>query len=225
LAVFGESTKSSARPLRKPGGDGVRASLETAAAALIQEEAEKLARRLQEKRSLLDPRKTHKLRINVKRLRYLLEPFEKSRQDCAAVLEELKKIQYQLGELHDGNVFAEEVAAAAEASAGRAAHSLFDLSGHGSKGTAPFWPERQGLQAIVREIQAERETLLEDFQKGWFGRKAEPLIEALEGLARSLSRRVSSGARGPAPKARSPRPPAADLQTTAGRPRLSSSRA
>jgi CHAD domain-containing protein len=63
--------------------------------------------------SIADRADTHAARISAKRLRYLLEPFEEADRKVADLVVQLTNLQDTLGEIHDSQSFAGEVAQAA----------------------------------------------------------------------------------------------------------------
>jgi CHAD domain-containing protein/CYTH domain-containing protein len=72
-----------------------------------------LARDLQEHLSHVtserDEREAHEARINAKRLRYLLEPVVKIVPGAGDIVDQLKSLQDILGDLHDAQVFGDEI--------------------------------------------------------------------------------------------------------------------
>jgi polyphosphate:AMP phosphotransferase len=110
--------------------------------------------------TLLDPRRAHKLRIRVKKARYLLEPFDGGLRGCKRALGALKELQTLLGDLHDRAVLAGEATSLAE--------------------TLPREsPAREGLLEAVRRLGSEEGRLRERAQS-WLLRR--------RGLPSSLSR-------------------------------------
>jgi CHAD domain-containing protein/CYTH domain-containing protein len=72
-----------------------------------------LARELQDHLSHVtserDERESHEARINAKRLRYLLEPVVKIVPGAGDIVDQLKSLQDVLGDLHDAQVFGDEI--------------------------------------------------------------------------------------------------------------------
>ena len=107
-----------------------------------------------------DSAEAHQARIAGKRLRYLLEPLRAGFEEARTLVEGLKTLQDDLGELHDLHVLAGEIGAAR---------------------AEPTSPPLDGLAAAVEARIAERFALVE---KNWLGEAAEELLSAIEGLER-----------------------------------------
>jgi CHAD domain-containing protein/CYTH domain-containing protein len=87
-----------------------------ALAPRVRDAGHELREHLDRVHSAADQRECHETRISAKRLRYLLEPVVKSVRGASEVVDRLKSLQDVLGDLHDAQVFGEEIAAlAAEA--------------------------------------------------------------------------------------------------------------
>jgi CHAD domain-containing protein len=81
--------------------------------AAIEKHVRELVFALGHVHSIADRADTHAARISAKRLRYLLEPFEEVDKKVADLVMQLTKLQDALGEIHDSQTFAGEVAQAA----------------------------------------------------------------------------------------------------------------
>ena len=84
-------------------------SLEASAARALEHWCGKLDARRPSLEDLLEPEKTHALRIAVRRLRYVLEPFA-GRLECGRAVKCLTGVQDALGDIHERDVLAEEFA-------------------------------------------------------------------------------------------------------------------
>jgi len=115
--------ESLGRPPRARAGKPGRktATFGELAATLVREHAAALARHLDLIRSTGDADDVHATRIQSKRLRYLLEPLAAEAAPAADAVAELRRLQDELGELHDLHVLIAELGdASAEAAAERA---------------------------------------------------------------------------------------------------------
>lgn len=112
-----------------------------------------------------DSEQIHQARIIGKRLRYLIEPLAKADAAYKPLLKELKTLQDLMGELHDAQVFAEELTWAAEEAGALHLRQVIELS----LTRPPEDPqiaalqradERAGLMTLARDLQERREDLL-----------------------------------------------------------------
>ncbi len=132
-------------------------------------EATELERRLTLIHSIDDEVQAHGARIEVKRIRYLLEPLADDRA-VAAVLKPLREAQDLLGALHDvqtlGTVLGD---AAAQAAAERTRERHRITTNRPAPAAAPkrrARPSPAGLLALARLARAEEERLFRQLQRG-----------------------------------------------------------
>ncbi len=158
LRLDGE--ESSTPPFR----DALAGELERHAAAL----QEALGRVV----TVADQREGHRARIEAKRLRYLLEPVAPLLDGARAAVVHLKALQERLGELHDLQMLAAEVAqAVADAESERArriadATLAGDPDGRAARAQMRR-SERPGLLALARRIAARRDAVFARFEAAW----------------------------------------------------------
>ena len=96
-------------------------------------------------RSAEDEAEAHAARIAAKRLRYLLEPAAHVR-GCKSLLTQLKKLQDELGELHDAHVLGHRLRTA-----------VSDFEG----------PDQAGVRIINERLAADRATIFHRLERGW----------------------------------------------------------
>lgn len=125
--------------------------------------------------SIGDRAEAHAARIAAKRLRYLLEALECDRPAVHPIIGQLKALQDNLGELHDAQIFASEIAAL-EA----------DLLA-----AQPLAPPRQaaGLQLLSRRLRRREIRAFRVFSETWAAPKLTAFIDSVGGLAESLDGR------------------------------------
>lgn len=111
LAPDGEVT----RPRPAPGR-----SLAAAVAVQLLEHADALGHALRRVRSPADVDAAHRARITAKRLRYLVEQTAARDPQAADILARLRKLQRELGDLHDAHLLLRQVRAAEPPAAARA---------------------------------------------------------------------------------------------------------
>jgi CHAD domain-containing protein/CYTH domain-containing protein len=85
-----------------------------ALAPRVRDAAQSLREHLERVQTIADDIDAHEARISAKRLRYLLEPVAKAVPGATEIIERLKSLQDVLGDLHDAQVFGEEIADLAE---------------------------------------------------------------------------------------------------------------
>jgi len=122
--------------------------------------------------TVADEREGHRARIEAKRLRYLLEPAAPLLDGARATVARLKGLQDRLGDLHDLQLLAGEVAqAVAEAESERArriAQAALAGDPEGRRERAEMRrSERPGLLALARRIAARRDAIFAEFERDW----------------------------------------------------------
>ena len=85
-----------------------------ALAPRVRDASQSLREHLERVQTIADDIDAHEARISAKRLRYLLEPVAKAVPGATEIIERLKSLQDVLGDLHDAQVFGEEIAVLAE---------------------------------------------------------------------------------------------------------------
>ena len=123
-----------------PGTDGLRQSLDAIAGAD-------------------DEESIHRARIQIKRLRYLIEPLRRESAESRAAVRQLKELQALLGELHDMHVLEDELGSGIEETATEKARRLHQLALSGD--------ERPGLVALAARARQRRDALYAEFERGW----------------------------------------------------------
>jgi CHAD domain-containing protein len=147
-------------------GRSARKPLARAIVAELEPHVDALGVALRAARSFDDAAAAHRARIAAKRLRYLIEPAVKHVKAGGAVLDRLKKLQDDLGELHDAHLMANRLQEALDASAEgdtRARdHDATSLD-NGSVTLAP----RDGLLAIAKKLRADTHSLFDRVHAEW----------------------------------------------------------
>ena len=100
--------------LREDGRVAALPAFADALAPRVRDASQSLREHLERVQTIADDIDAHEARISAKRLRYLLEPVAKAVPGAAEVIERLKSLQDVLGDLHDAQVFGEEIAGLAE---------------------------------------------------------------------------------------------------------------
>lgn len=117
-----------------------------------------------------DMKKVHRLRIQVKRLRYLIEPLRTELAQVRPVIKQLKALQTGLGELHDMHVFEEELGTAFEDAAMEKAQRLHRLALHSDEKALKRQLRRDeslGLATLASRARERRNDLYEDLRRHW----------------------------------------------------------
>lgn len=117
-----------------------------------------------------DEENVHRARIQVKRLRYLVEPMRRESPEARVLVQRLKELQVLLGELHDIHVLEDELGAAIEEAATETARRLHHLALAGDEALLEreqARDERPGLLALAALARARRDALFAEFARNW----------------------------------------------------------
>ncbi|HEY8265088.1 MAG TPA: CHAD domain-containing protein [Steroidobacteraceae bacterium] len=136
-----------------------------------------------------DYRNIHRTRIQVKRLRYLVEPLRREIDEARAVDLQLRKLQQQLGELHDIQVLETELGVAVEDAASEKARHMHELAVTGAIRRLTQTRRRDevlGLLVLAGRARAERDALYEEFDRAWLTDRAAAFDRDLRKLSESL---------------------------------------
>ena len=138
-----------------------------------------------------DYRNIHRTRIQVKRLRYLVEPLRNAVEEARAIDKRLRKLQQLLGELHDIQVIEAELADGVEAAATEKARRMHELTVAGA--TRRLAQERRrdealGLLVLAGRARAQRDALYGTFDEEWLADRASALDRELRALSAWLRR-------------------------------------
>jgi CHAD domain-containing protein/CYTH domain-containing protein len=122
--------------------------------------------------AITDDAAAHAARITVKRLRYLLEPFQADLSGAAAAVNRLKQLQDLLGDLHDCHRIAAELAQVFRSAALAHAQRTFEeiLPWEGSDGeprSAKETDQRAGLLALARRLGSRGGALFTHLKSDW----------------------------------------------------------
>lgn len=99
----------------------------------------------------------HRARIKAKQLRYLLDPLQPELAPVRPVIDQLKKMQDELGELHDLKLLDEHLLAALKESTLERSHAIYKLSVHQPEDAAALRRlrsrgEQAGLLELARRV-------------------------------------------------------------------------
>jgi CHAD domain-containing protein len=115
-----------------------------------------------------DDREAHAARIAAKRLRYLLEPAEEVR-GCKSLVKQLKRLQDDLGELHDAHLLGHRVQ-----------HAILNEPG----------AEAVALEAVARRLASDRAETFARIERRWLS--DDTAIETLSRGVASVARRLAT---------------------------------
>jgi CHAD domain-containing protein len=132
-------------------------------ASLLQAHAAALRDRLTEITGAADEPAIHAARIAAKRLRYLLEPLRRYREEAEPLTDRLRELQDLLGELHDLHLLGAEVATSAAPDAARG-----------------------GLAALMEEAGERESALFTRLRADWLDSGASDYVAQVDLLSRSL---------------------------------------
>jgi CHAD domain-containing protein len=181
------------------------------AATLLIEHAALLEHEVATLQSADDESTAHGIRITAKRLRYLLEPLVGSEPRAAAALAQVKEIQTVLGDLHDVQVLATQLADAVGDAAAERARRLHHLTLSGAQKRPPARggprAATTGMLALARVVRDTQDELFRRFAADWQSGSRAALWNDLAAVADGLASR-------PAPPPRVRRRPAPSRRTT-----------
>lgn len=198
---------------RRPASSGsVVLTFGTVAATLLVEHAALLEQEIATLQSADDESTAHGIRITAKRLRYLLEPFVGSEPRAAAALAQVKEIQTVLGDLHDVQVLAAQLADAVGDAAAERARRLHHLTLAGAPKRPPATREgpraaTTGMLALAHVVRDTQDELFRRFAADWQGGSHAELWSDLASVADGLASR-------PVPPPRVRRRPAPSRRAT-----------
>jgi len=164
-------------------------------AAIINEHATALRDELSTYNSPADDPAGHRARIIIKRLRYLLEPLEAADPAAAALIPRLKALQDALGEVHDLQILAGEIATGvSDAASERAREQHERILDAAAVEQPPKGPRAatSGLLALARMVHETRQQRFEQFMTEWQGQKIPQLLEDCAALAVGFSNGAAS---------------------------------
>ncbi|MGH8130577.1 MAG: CHAD domain-containing protein [Steroidobacteraceae bacterium] len=144
-----------------------------------------------------DEEDIHRSRIQIKRLRYLVEPLRKELAEARALVRQFKDLQNLLGELHDMHVLEDELAAAVEEAATEKARSLHRLAVGGKEKSLKREQgrgERFGLVGFAARARARRDALYAELKLTWLAKSGRGLAQELESLRGAVSTATDAAA-------------------------------
>jgi CHAD domain-containing protein len=195
--------------VKQPGDPAAEAvTFGAVAATLLSEHAALLEHELATLQSSDDEPTAHGIRISAKRLRYLLEPLAGVEPRAAAVLARLKAIQTLLGDLHDLQVLAVQLADAVGDAAAERARLMHELTVSGTARRPRATRERPraattGMLALARLVRQAQDEIFQRFAEEWQSASRASLWSDIAIVATALASTPA-----PLPERRSvPRPP------------------
>lgn len=195
-----------ARLVRKrlnAGGTGRSPAFRSAFLELLDSEVAALRRKLAAISAATDETAIHKARIQVKRLRYLVEPLRYELDEARDTVRPLKKFQTVLGELHDRNVLEAALGSALDEAAAEKARRLHRLAVGGRRRKAVADARRPdeaiGLVVLAARARDERQALFGDFRRR-LAATGNPVLAAEISALRAAAASASPATR-PRPKA------------------------
>ncbi|MBI5883602.1 MAG: CHAD domain-containing protein [Elusimicrobia bacterium] len=189
------------KPARSPGR-----TFGALSADLLRKAGRVLATDLAAIKSPSDDEPVHEARIAGKRLRYLLEPFQSRSFPCRKAVGKLKKLQDDLGEIHDLNLAIRAARRCAKKEAGAWSLALVDTASDrsGKPGRPAATSESNpipGLVQISSLAGRDRASAFSRFSSRWDQTRAESFFREIETVAKGLSAKQRAR---PAPAASSP---------------------
>jgi CHAD domain-containing protein len=186
---FRDVARRMRRRIRDPG-DAEPGAYRDALAERIMGGAAKLRARVSSIAAADDEENVHRSRIQVKRLRYLVEPLRKELPEARQLVRALGKLQDLLGELRDLHVLQRGLARELERAAAEKArrlHALAMANRPDLLAREQRVDERLGLLALAGRARDERDRLFARLQRDWLGRAATLLKVEVDSLLSVLT--------------------------------------
>jgi CHAD domain-containing protein/CYTH domain-containing protein len=141
--------------------------------------------------SIVDDESIHRARIRGKRLRYVLEPVMDVSEEAKKIVQQLKKLQDALGEVHDAHLWSRELAHALEDAAHDDARAIAALARseelparkRGNRSTTRLRP---GLVALAESVRAHAEEAFGRARDKWLGEGSRDFFGATRAFAERL---------------------------------------
>ena len=137
-----------------------------------------------------DVKNVHRSRVQVKRVRYLVEPLRTQTPEARAFAKQLKDLQRLLGELHDVHLLESQLASAVEDAATEKARRVHRFAVEGDDKMLARVRRRDeslGLVALAAIARESRDALYLGLRRAWLARQALVLQAGFEGLRDSIA--------------------------------------
>jgi len=157
----------------------------------IKQHGKEMERALWRAASSADVQTLHNTRIQVKRLRYLLEPIQEEIKDGKQIIKQLKELQDLLGDLHDAHLHAQEIALAVETAAAGRARRLLEIELEAEIDPAHLRAvqrrnEHAGLVALTQLAKTRAEDLFAEITTHYLDDGAQTLVRRVTRLGQGL---------------------------------------
>ena len=151
----------------------------------------KLETQLARIHSVDDVKATHRARLAVKKLRYLLEPLQSDARGAHRAIEEMKQIQDVLGDLRDLQILETQITVEVGRAANRWSDQLVHTGAHDARVAAITrgTPESRtcyALAAAMQRVRREEQRHFDRAKKRWLKGNAGRLIARIEKVASRL---------------------------------------
>jgi CHAD domain-containing protein len=199
FAEIGERFRKRRWSVPEHGGsqDAPIQSVSVVTQAALREHAAKLRGQLNEIDSVDSVRATHRARLAVKRLRYILEPLSKAIPEARDVIVELKAMQDTLGALRDLQILQMQIALAAGFEGWVGEPSADEFPAFEAMATPASSPSpsqttvledqaRKALEAGLDYMRFEAQREFNGLRERWLDGRAESLVQRIEHIADAL---------------------------------------
>jgi CHAD domain-containing protein/CYTH domain-containing protein len=156
----------------------------------VQQLAGDLETRIGSIHSITQEQAAHEARIQVKRLRYILEPLQGQVEGVSPVIASLKALQDVLGDLHDADVYGAQLAHARDDAERQQLRRTQKWKGRepdpDARARSIERDPRAGLVALSRRLASRKEEAFRRLESGWLGGASEDFFNQVNELARGL---------------------------------------
>ncbi len=173
-----------------PESSGPSSGVVAVTRAALRKHAAKLRHQLGQIESVDSVRATHRARLALKRLRYILEPLAKIIPDARELVGEFKTMQETLGSLRDLQILRMQISLATGAADQIEAWAAEDPAAAELATAVPsvraLEEHQDALEAGLDHVRTEAERHFAVLEERWLDGKAEPLIKRIEEIADAL---------------------------------------
>lgn len=155
-------------------------------ATLIRDHAASAANRFNKVESVGDRAEAHEARIAVKRLRYIIEPLAGTIAGVESLVDDLAKLQDELGALHDAQIFGSDIATELAKVLAASSSARSDSDAESVDGDTTASDRAGALRAISQRLHRQESRAFASLAERWLGGGAADLWLRADAIASAL---------------------------------------